>query len=429
MAEKLLTKFAKENFGHTEYIPAVHGRCSSIKPSTLIIKRKRAWWKKPFHHSEMIVLSELEKYVDENFKKFYTEVAESLLTKSEKKLKKKEIAEVVEKHSVSLKTLDYAKIECETNCNMGDMELGNIDEIYYEDTDLRSLLENAILSNKKLSPYSKQKMYIVTGVVYSSMFKVIGKRETSFGINGQIAFKSKLGGWMTRVGSLRGGCSNIKCKAALVSRTKKAPILFTISPVEYDEQAKKLKLPNDVFVGNIIARGKCSLGKLEDKIHELAHVTEEETEEQEQLLSELFQIAKIEAKIEAIERLLMSVNTRDEREVLVVKFLYMLERLLSEKGQKLYLDGCYFPETDSEKDFFTELGLCLDGANVSAPEEDLLQNVQDYGLILKFIAASNQEELDELDKILIEGKRDDKEVAETQEQLKKQQAEEQEIVC
>lgn len=33
-----------------------------------------------------------------------------------------------------------------------------------------------------------------------------------------------------------------------------------------------------------------------------------------------------------------------------------------------------------------EVGLCLDGANVSASDEDLLQNVQDYGVILKIIA-------------------------------------------
>lgn len=66
--------------------------------------------------------------------------------------------------------------------------------------------------------------------------------------------------------------------------------------------------------------------------------------------------------------------------------LLKLERLLSSKGQKLYLDGCYYPEKDSEKDFFMEVGLCLDGANVSASDEDLLQNVQDYGVILKIIA-------------------------------------------
>lgn len=81
MAEKLLTKFAKENFGHTKYLPVLHGRGSSVKPSALMIKRKRAWWKKPFHHSEMIVLSELEKYVDEHYKKFYADVAEGFLTK------------------------------------------------------------------------------------------------------------------------------------------------------------------------------------------------------------------------------------------------------------------------------------------------------------------------------------------------------------
>lgn len=145
--------------------------------------------------------------------------------RSEKKLQKIEIAEVVEKHNLTLKTLDHAKLECQANCNMGDMKLGTIDEIYYEDTDLRSLLDSAVLCSEKMSYYSKHKMYIVTGVVYSSMFKIIGKRETTFGINGQIALKSKLGGWMARIGSVGGGCSKVNCKAALVSRYD---ILYTV---------------------------------------------------------------------------------------------------------------------------------------------------------------------------------------------------------
>lgn len=46
-------------------------------------------------------------------------------------------------------------------------------------------------------------------------------------------------------------------------------------------------------------------------------------------VSELHQIANVAAKIEAIERLLMSVKTKDEREALVVKFLYMVSVFLN----------------------------------------------------------------------------------------------------
>lgn len=77
MAANLLTTIAKENFGRTKYIPVLHGRAESIQPTTLILKQNRPWWKKPFHHTELKVLSKLEKYVDVMHLKGFRELEES----------------------------------------------------------------------------------------------------------------------------------------------------------------------------------------------------------------------------------------------------------------------------------------------------------------------------------------------------------------
>jgi len=84
MAEELLGSIARENFGRTKYIPVLHGRTESIHPTALILKQKRPWWKKPFHHSELKVLSKLEKYLDPadpHLLNCFRELAESSLIK------------------------------------------------------------------------------------------------------------------------------------------------------------------------------------------------------------------------------------------------------------------------------------------------------------------------------------------------------------
>lgn len=136
----------------------------------------------------------------------------------EKRLQKKEIAEVKSKHEISLKASEGVSVECTSNCNLGDLELGMMDEEYYEDTDLRDILDSGRLCKDKMAPYLKHKLYIVTSVVYSSMFKIVGKRESRFDLSGRVNLKTKFGGWVGRFGSVGGRCSSMNCKAAMVTR-------------------------------------------------------------------------------------------------------------------------------------------------------------------------------------------------------------------
>ena len=77
MTEKLLRKFARENFGDVKYKPFLHGYSETAKPLSLIIKRKRSIWKRPFAREEMIILGGLENFVSSDCEKEYLEAVKS----------------------------------------------------------------------------------------------------------------------------------------------------------------------------------------------------------------------------------------------------------------------------------------------------------------------------------------------------------------
>ena len=61
--EGSLRKFAAENFSQ-RYFPALHGEIKQVQPLTLVVKKNRPLWKRPFAKLEVIVLAELAKYVE-----------------------------------------------------------------------------------------------------------------------------------------------------------------------------------------------------------------------------------------------------------------------------------------------------------------------------------------------------------------------------
>ena len=82
MIEELLYKFAKENFGDTNFLPLLHGHSKTAKPLALLVKRKRSIWKRPFGKKEIVFLDGLEKYVDSNEEDFLKDV-KSKITKEQ----------------------------------------------------------------------------------------------------------------------------------------------------------------------------------------------------------------------------------------------------------------------------------------------------------------------------------------------------------
>ena len=87
MTEKLLRKFARENFGKVKYKPFLHGYSETAKPLSLIIKRKRSIWKRRFAKAERVFLGDLEKFVPSDCKKDYKEAVQ-LKIASEQRMEK-----------------------------------------------------------------------------------------------------------------------------------------------------------------------------------------------------------------------------------------------------------------------------------------------------------------------------------------------------
>ena len=77
---------------------------------------------------------------------------------------------------VSIGGFDSGEVELKTNDTPGDLELGELTEEYFLDSDLRALLSAAPLNPDEMKPLEGQHLLLVTDVVYSSKFVLAGNR-------------------------------------------------------------------------------------------------------------------------------------------------------------------------------------------------------------------------------------------------------------
>ena len=69
------------------------------------------------------------------------------------------------------------KINIKATDDLGELELGKLDQEYIKDPDLRELLDMAALDVRKMESLEDQKLYLVYSVIYSDKFVLKGKRE------------------------------------------------------------------------------------------------------------------------------------------------------------------------------------------------------------------------------------------------------------
>lgn len=88
MIEDSLRRFIQENFSD-KYFPVLHGETERVQPLGLLVKQRRSIWKRPFAKLEMVILAELERYVEEGAEEAFLESVTSKITEEKFLMKQK----------------------------------------------------------------------------------------------------------------------------------------------------------------------------------------------------------------------------------------------------------------------------------------------------------------------------------------------------
>ncbi|XP_067035698.1 uncharacterized protein [Acropora muricata] len=408
MIEDLLLRFSRENFDDANYVPLLHGHSETAKPLSLIIKQKRSIWKRPFAKNEIIILDGLENFVSSDCEKEYLEAVK--LNVIEQVLEKGKNAPVNSHMEIDLVIADFGEIKLTTDDNLGDLQLGRVRQEYILDPDLREILSWAVLDADKMIVYKDRELFLMTSVIYSEKFEVVGKRmqeretEAGFEPPSQLSkvLKSKL---------------HIKCKETstpphVAKRKPWGPILFKYCRVQFNKETKKLELMKGEFVG------KQKITRHVSPVHDLkcedAFDGDDEKERQyndiddvdndngqvpdvvvaDDILPDDFSHQDMK-NIERIYRnVLMTTKSREQQKALVKKYLGWFEELLTADKMKISLNE---PLTNNDCTFLRSL-------NVAAlPDQDALDftkvnkaEIHRCGFVLKLIDELSDEEWKEL---------------------------------
>ena len=71
---------------------------------------------------------------------------------------------------------DFGEIKLTADDNLGDLQLGRVRQEYILDPDLRGILSWAVLDADKMIVYKDRELFLMTSVIYSEKFEVVGKR-------------------------------------------------------------------------------------------------------------------------------------------------------------------------------------------------------------------------------------------------------------
>ena len=77
---------------------------------------------------------------------------------------------------IDLDVADVEEMKLTADDNKGDLELGRVRQEYILDPDLRGILSCAVLDADKMIAYEDRELFLMTSVVYSENFEVVGKR-------------------------------------------------------------------------------------------------------------------------------------------------------------------------------------------------------------------------------------------------------------
>ena len=78
---------------------------------------------------------------------------------------------------IDIDIADIAEIKLTVDGNLGDLLLGRVRQEYILDPDLREILSCTVLDADKMIAYQDHELLLITSVVYSENFVVVGERK------------------------------------------------------------------------------------------------------------------------------------------------------------------------------------------------------------------------------------------------------------
>ena len=78
---------------------------------------------------------------------------------------------------VQLEAANCVKVNVQVADDLGELELGKLDQEYFKDPDLREVLAETALDAKRMEGLKDQKLRLICSVVYSERFLLKGNRK------------------------------------------------------------------------------------------------------------------------------------------------------------------------------------------------------------------------------------------------------------
>ncbi|RMX49331.1 hypothetical protein pdam_00014446, partial [Pocillopora damicornis] len=286
MIRKILKTFAKLNFGYT-YYPVLHGpnTVSDVKPFVLMVKRRlRPISQQLFAKKEFITIAGLESYIKEEKRTNFLELIHSrkrlqnnLEIISEKVENKDEVdcKRTLKDRLLALESwIDIGFITAMVEGNvkihydMGELELGKLDQEYFKDPDLDYILQETELDKRKMARLEDEELHLIYSVIYSEKFHLGGKISQEVLITSYLVlpslephrrFSDHISGYggvaipgpSSKLESKLKGYVNIgNSPPKIVSRNTRGPLYFKPIRVKYDKKRARLQLLKGKFAGN-----------------------------------------------------------------------------------------------------------------------------------------------------------------------------------
>lgn len=383
--EGSLRKFAAENFSQ-RYFPALHGEIKQVQPLTLVVKKNRPLWKRPFAKLEVIVLAELAKYVkneeSEEFRKcLASKIKEEMLISNQHETITLEASE----RNLGVGVGGILEGTIRLSDDQGVLKLGKLSQKYIDDPDLRGLLAGIEMDHKMMRTFAEgDKLLLITSVVYSEKFELIGERKketaaevTVDGPSVMSPFSQYFKSTMAKV-----RFNKTTHPAELASRTASAPLLFKCCNVDYIKEESRLEIKKGEYVGKVVTRDTTAenpvKGDDEDYENTLVEIFSDETDAPAPLTPE--DVKKLDSMLKNVLLPVKSLNKRKEN---VEKYLRWFEAAMASDQEKFLIHDSV-TQDDCELLRFAFLS-ASEGSSLLDMSSLTKHDIQGYAVVFKHL--------------------------------------------